>query len=249
MNLIDHLHSIVTPQVLPLVADHAGDKEAKRGVLSSFFGIFGARLSDPDTLDRIQSLSFDNIKDGNYVLDAVLQDDEGNSQVSILNGELAKEHNISEKTVGLLTTAAAPLVFEEFKSSVGTGSILAFLQDKIHDLAAYLPDWAEKLLPLGLITGAVDLAADTVSGTVSSVTGAITGNNKESHATHVNGQITPIKEEEESNFTKALLPIIGLVIFAGLAWLLLRSCQEKPAPVAAPVTPPSKTINQFLTKP
>ena len=31
------------------------------------------------------------------------------------------------------------------------------------------------------------------------------------------------------------MPIIGLLIFAGLAWLLLRSCQDKPAPVAAPV--------------
>lgn len=276
MNLIDHLHSTVTPQVLPLVAGHTGDEDAKRGVLSSFFGIFGARLSDPDTLARVQSLSFDNIKDGNYVLDAVLQDDKGDSQVSALNGELAKEHNIPEKTVGLLTTAAAPLVFEEFKSLAGTGSVSAFLQDKIHDLAAYLPDWAEKLLPLGLLAGAVglagsavsglgkgiggladkvgdtatslgqgvvntaDKAADTVSGAVSGVTGAITGSDKEPRATHVNGQVEPIKKEEGS-FMKTLLPIIGLVIFAGLAWLLLRSCQEKPTPVAAPATPPAET--------
>lgn len=281
MNLIDHLHDIVTPKVIALIADYAGEEDNKRGALSSFFGIFSARLSDPETLARVQNLSSDHIKDGNYVLDAVLQDEKGDSQVLSLNSEIAKEHNLPEKTVGALTTAAAPLIFKEFQSLAGTGSISAFLQDKIHDFAAYLPDWAEKLLPLGLLTGAIGLAGSAVSGlgkglgniadkvgdtatdlgqgalnvadkasdavtgavtdAVGSVTNAFKGDdNKDRTATHVNGQVEPVKQEE-GGFMKALLPIIGLVIFAGLAWLLLRSCQDKPTPVAAPVEKPAQT--------
>ncbi|MDO4895489.1 OmpA family protein [Moraxella sp.] len=54
-------------------------------------------------------------------------------------------------------------------------------------------------------------------------------------ATHVNTAATPAASgEQKGGFLKNLLPIIGLIIFGGLAWLLLRSCQEKPAPVAAP---------------
>ena len=34
---------------------------------------------------------------------------------------------------------------------------------------------------------------------------------------------------------KALLPIIGLIILAALAWALLRGCQDNPEPVATPV--------------
>ena len=34
---------------------------------------------------------------------------------------------------------------------------------------------------------------------------------------------------------KALLPIIGLIILAALAWALLRGCQDDPEPVATPV--------------
>lgn len=42
------------------------------------------------------------------------------------------------------------------------------------------------------------------------------------------------EEEKKGGFLKSILPIIGLIILGGLAWLLLRGCQDKPAPVAAP---------------
>lgn len=309
MNLIDHLHSTVTPKVLEIIADYAGDDKDKRNVLSSFFGIFGARLSDPEALNRVQNLSSEHIEDGNYVLDAVLQDENGDSQISGLNAELAKEFNLPEKTVGALTTAAAPLVFNEFKTLAGTNTISGYLQEKLHDLAAYLPDWAVKLLPLGLLGGAIglvgsavsglgkgvvgvaDKAGDVVSGAVSgvanvadkagdavtgavsgavsgvanvadkagdavsgAVTGAVSGvtgavgsvanafkGDDEKPATHVNSQVTHTEENNGGGFLKALLPIIGLVILAGLAWLMLRGCQEKPAPVAKPVEKPAET--------
>ena len=42
------------------------------------------------------------------------------------------------------------------------------------------------------------------------------------------------EEKEGGGFLKALLPIIGLIILAALAWALLKGCQKDPAPVASP---------------
>lgn len=135
----------------------------------------------------------------------------------------------------------------ELNTLAGSNSLSIFLQEKADDFAGFLPNWAEKLLPAGLLTGTDALGATSLAGITADATSTpttpvtpTTEKVSDPATAHVNGQVQPIKKEEGS-FMKALLPIIGLVIFAGLAWLLLRGCQEKPAPVATPVTPPAET--------
>ncbi|MBE9590963.1 OmpA family protein [Moraxella sp. K127] len=247
MNLIDHLQTIVTPKVLSLIGEHGGDDSAKRNALTGLFGLFGMNLANPDIAARVQALTPEQLEDGNHVLNTVVQDTQGTSQVSTLNNELASEHGLPNTTTEALTTTAAPLIVRELNTLAGSSSLATFLQEKADDFAGFLPNWAEKLLPAGLLAGvgalgatpSADIATDAASTPVTPVT-PTTESASEPTAAHVNGQVEPIKKEEGS-FMKALLPIIGLVIFAGLAWLLLRGCQEKPTPVAAPVTPPGET--------
>ncbi|UYZ69150.1 OmpA family protein [Moraxella bovis] len=247
MNPIDHLQTIVTPKVLSLIGEHGGDDTAKRNALTGLFGLFGVNLANPDIASRVQALTPEQLEDGNHVLNTVVQDTQGTTQVSTLNNELATEHGLSHTTTEALTNAAAPLIVHELNTLAGSNSLAIFLQEKADDFAGFLPNWAEKLLPAGLLTGTSALGATSLAGITADATSIpttpvtpTTEKVSDPATAHVNGQVQPIKKEEGS-FMKALLPIIGLVIFAGLAWLLLRGCQEKPAPVATPVTPPAET--------
>lgn len=247
MNPIDHLQTIVTPKVLSLIGEHGGDDTAKRNALTGLFGLFGVNLANPDIASRVQALTPEQLEDGNHVLNTVVQDTQGTTQVSTLNNELATEHGLSHTTTEALTNAAAPLIVHELNTLAGSNSLSIFLQEKADDFAGFLPNWAEKLLPAGLLTGTGALGATSLAGITADATSIpttpvtpTTEKVSDPATAHVNGQVQPIKKEEGS-FMKALLPIIGLVIFAGLAWLLLRGCQEKPAPVATPVTPPAET--------
>lgn len=76
------------------------------------------------------------------------------------------------------------------------------------------------------VTGAAAAAASTIGNKATEV--------KDAAATHINTATNAVTTEKKGGFLKGLLPIIGLIIFGALAWLLLRSCQDKPAPVAAP---------------
>ena len=97
--------------------------------------------------------------------------------------------------------------------------------------------------PVDAVSSGATAVADKVSSGATAVTGAaaagvgaLTGAAAtHSTAAHINTAEAPVQEEKKDGFLKSLLPIIGLIIFGGLAWLLLKSCQDKPTPVAAPV--------------
>ena len=245
MNLINHLQTVVSPKVLALIGEHDGNDTAKTNALTGLYGLFGANLSNPDIATKVQALTPAQLEDGNHVLSTLIQDAQGVSQVATLNNELAFEHGLPNTTTEALTANAAPLIVRELNTLAGSSPLHTFLQEKTDDFAGFLPNWAEKLLPAGLLAGAATLG---VSSSVNAATNATTNTSststleqpttkdKNPDVTHVNGQLKPIKKAEGS-FMKALLPIIGVVIFAGLAWLLLRGCQEKPTPVATPITP------------
>lgn len=258
MRIIEQLHHFVTPKVLELVRHQSGDDINKKNLLSSLYGILGARLSDPEAVNRLETLS-DEEKDSPKILDVLLQDEHGDSQVPLLTKELAKEHNLPQDTVTATVNTAAPLAFTQFKNLAEGNSVAVYLQDKLTDFADFLPSWAVALLPAGLLAGVAGLAGSAVSGvsniadkagnladkaatgvghvvsdvtdSAKAATGAVVGGAKDL----VGGTTTHTTQKSESNFLKTLLPIIGLIIFAGLVWLLLRACQDNKTPVAAPV--------------
>ncbi|MDO4896395.1 MAG: OmpA family protein [Moraxella sp.] len=284
MNIIEQLHKLITPKVLELVKHYTGDDESKGHLLTSIYGILGARLSDSSAVERVESLinkEADASDNGAKLLDALLQDDKGNSQVSLLTSELAKEHDLPESTTSAVLATATPLVLKEFKGLAGDISISAYLKSKLEDLAGFLPSWATALLPAGLLAGVAGFAGsvaggakDAVSGLASGVgnlaggvadgaknaTGAVVSGAKDvaSGAKDAVGSVASSASSVASNvghevaetakkgggFLKSLLPIIGLLILAGLIWLLLRSCQDTTTPVAKPVVNSSGTTAQ-----
>lgn len=261
MNIIEQLHQLITPKVLELVKHHTGDDESKRQLLTSVYGILGARLSDESAVERVESLmknDADASHDGKKLLDTLLQDEHGKSQVPLLTGELAKEYHLPESTTSATLTTATPLVLEQFKGLAGTGSISAYLKDKLEDFVALLPSWATALLPMGLLAGIAGVAGSVASTAKDAVSDLATGASNlasnvadgakgavSSVASGVSSATSNVSHEvaetakKGGGFLKSLLPIIGLIILAGLIWLLLRSCQDKPAPVAKPADTPA----------
>lgn len=244
MNFIKHLQDTITDKVLSNTHDLVGDDTTKREALSGFFSIFGLKLSDPNVFARLSELSPEQKLDGNHLLNTIFQDENGNSQVDRLQHELAQTSQLPTKTVQALTAVATPLALTETTLMAGTGGIAQFLQGHLQDLVADLPSWAEAFLPIGLLSGlaGAGLTASALSTATPSATSATNATpkstlsaNTASTATHVNDQVKPINTEPKpSGFAKTLLPVIGLVVCSGVAWLMLRGCQESPTPVAKP---------------
>lgn len=247
MNFIKHLQDTISDKVLSDTHDLAGDDITKREALSGFFSIFGLRLSDPNALARLSELNLEQKSDGDHLLNTIFQDENGESQLAKLQDNIAQTSHLPIDTVSALTATATPLMLTEITNVAGTGGIAEFLQDNVQDLVAHLPSWAEAFLPVGLLSGLAEaglstsaLSATTAPSTIS-VTGTTpkttqnTNTNTTPTAKHVNDQVKPINTESKpSGFAKTLLPIIGLVVCSGVAWLMLRGCQENPTPVAKP---------------
>lgn len=236
MSLINTLTELVTPHVLAATTTHAGDNAVKSNLLSAFYAIFASRLSDEGVFNRLSGLTNLDLDNGRNILDAVFNDDNAINQTAQLNDQLAKEFNLPVTTASALTAVSAPLVLSKLKSLAGTTALPVFLKDSSSAFASLLPSWAYALLPAGLLGGAAVAGAAAAQTAPQTAPQAVSAPQAAPAATHV------VREEpkKEGGFLKSLLPIIGALILAGLAWLLLRSCQDKPAPVAAPVQKPAE---------
>lgn len=227
MNLVNILSESVTPHVLAATTTHDGDATVKSKLLSAFYAIFASRLTDINSFERVSALQSTDLDNGRNILDAAFNDANTLNQTAQLNDQLAKEFNLSSITASALTAAAAPLALTKLKELAGDTSLPVFLKNSLSSFSALVPSWAYALLPVGLF------GASTIANPVSAAADPM--------ATHVAATPTDTgvlhKEKKEGSFLKSLLPIIGLIILAGLAWLMLRSCQDKPAPVAAPNEP------------
>ncbi len=200
--------SHLTRTVTPAVLGD-DNNPAKKSLLEQFYAIFAARLADNDTYNRFAN---DNIaRDDQGFYDRVWTDGSHRDQIS---RELAAKHNVDATAARGLVAMAAPLAFHEIKSLAGTTPVPQFLNDNLSSYQHHIPAWAAGIVPAGMVVGAP--AGERISDTTS---------------------MAPLVREEEKSgsFMKALLPIIGLIILAALAWALLRGCQDNPEPVATPV--------------
>lgn len=200
--------SHLTKTVSPAVLgdDHS---QPKKNLLEQFYAIFATQLADKGTYDRF----------GN---EEVLRDDQGfydrvwtdGAHRDTISQELASTHNVDATAARGLIAMAAPLAYHEIKNLAGTTPVPQFLHDNQATYQSHVPVWAATVLPAGVI--ASDHDGTRISDTTS---------------------MAPLQhtEEPKGGFMKALLPIIGLIILAALAWALLRGCQNNPEPVGTPV--------------
>ncbi|WP_375715517.1 OmpA family protein [Moraxella marmotae] len=236
MNLMNKLQNL-TPHILAVLKNHAGDNAGKTNVLNAFYAIFAARLSDEAVYQQAAALP-NNAEYGERLLDVVLGD------AKTVGGQLADHYQVASDTVWPALATAAPLAFDCIKQLAGDVSVPAFLRSQLADESQHLPAWALALLPAGLFAGTAAASTATATNTagvanavnVADTANAVNATNTATPtATHIDTKAAQaVSDETKGGFLKTLLPIIGLLIFGGVAWLLLRACQENPTPVAAP---------------
>ena len=205
MNIIEQLHQNVTPKVLQLVQYYIGNDQNKTHLLTSIYGILGARLSDDATAERVETLLKTNpnaLHNGAKVLDALLQDEHGNSQVALLTSELSKEHNLPQSTTDAILATAAPLILNEVKYLAKDSSIANYLQGKWSEFSHILPSWTHALLPAGLLAGFAGLASGA-SAKVGELAGGI-GNFAGKAAAEAEGLTDNVKDGAKAAGAAAL---------------------------------------------
>lgn len=228
MDIIGHLARTVTPAVLG--DNHNPQNES---LLKQFYALFAAKLSDNDTFNRLGTQEINREDLG--LFDRLWTDE---TQKSNIANELAAHNNVDVISVKGLLASAAPLAFNEIKSLAGGTPIPQFLRDNLSSFRDHIPAWATAVLPAGLLgagaAGAHALNANAATGATATPTAAHA--NTAGHRISDTTSNAPLQREEKEGggFLKALLPIIGLIILAALAWALLKGCQKDPAPVASP---------------
>lgn len=243
MSLINKLNERITPHVLTSIKNQDGDNADKSNLLTAFYTIFAGRLSNEDVYQRANALPDNELEHGHHLLNVAFSDvSTGDDQIASLSNQLADEYHVSPVTARTAIATAAPLALARIKEQAGALSVPSFIRTQLAKEENRLPTWANTLLPAGLFATAATTAAEPVT-TASAVVKEPVKPSVVTEPVHPAAATTPVKptaaqhyeNKEKSPFLKTILPIIGLIIFAGLAWLLLRACQDKPTPVAAPV--------------
>lgn len=233
LKIIDDLHQSVTPKVLDLTKDEAGSDSDKKDVLSTLYVFCATRLTDASAVGYADSLPGAEAESGLSLLNAINQNaPDSQGFLSALKDAAFTKLSLPAQTVDALANHALPLTYRELKNSAGTQSLNAYLAPQRDGFLTSLPTWATALLPVSLFGVAANATTPVNTVQNESVEPVVTG-------------VLHKEEKPSGSFMKALLPIIGAIILAGLAWMLLKSCQKQPTPVAAPM--PATTTEQAIT--
>ncbi|MDO4427087.1 MAG: OmpA family protein [Moraxella sp.] len=239
--IIDALQEYVTPAVLEATPDLVGDVTAKKGALGALYTLLATRLTDVATVKRLGALTATEHQDGDALLGALFQNDGTPVATKVgIYDAIANNLNLPIDTVSGLSAIGLPAAYDYIKSLAGVVPVEEYLSSEREGLLSGLPNWLVALLPAGLF-GLSSAAAAPVNPLVDTTPApapvvAPTATSSTPVAAPVAATTTVRKEEEKGGgFLKSLLPIIGLIILAALAWALLKACQKDPTPVAAPV--------------
>ena len=253
--IIEKLHELVTPSVLGQTESLEGSATDKTSVLSTLYSLLVVRLGDQDTATQVERLNAAELNDGVGLLGILFGGfgtDTSRATATDATGlisALANKFNLPSDTVSSLAGLALPLAVGQLKQLAGARGLQGYLASERGAVLSSMPAWLTALVPAGLAglfgtnglvgsvsnlaASATDATTDAVSSAASAVTGAAA--NTVNAANNAINSVT----EPQSSFMKSLLPIIGLIILAGLAFVMLRACQKNDVPVAAPMTTPT----------
>lgn len=256
--ILKSLQEVVTPAVLNLTKAEEGNDTDKSSVLDTLYALVATKLTDTTACERVLALSEEEQESGIMLFDTLFADEIAGATeptfVHTLYNSLADKFTLPTTTISALVLGSLPLIFKHLKAAAGTKSIPAYLSEEREGLLSAIPAWLVGLLPAGLL-GASALGATALGATGASATTATPTATPNVDASATLPPVNPLSEpapavpsyapeptsitttttkKEDEGFLKGLLPIIGLLIFAGLAWLMLKSCQKQPTPVATP---------------
>lgn len=234
MNIIEHLAKAVTPALLGSSAD-----KSESSLLNQLFAILLGRFTDGGVTSKVfdayntltsngsinpSDLSVDSLSS----LSSLVWEDDAQADSVVKN--LAENHGIGAGKVKGLMASALPLVLGQLKGLADDKPVAQYLADQSQGEASftnYIPNWAMSILPAGLL-GAGAVAAKAISSKADDP--------KPAYAASSNSTSTKVThtEKKDGGFLKGLLPLLGLLLLALLAFFLLKGCPggEK-APAAA----------------
>lgn len=224
MNIIEHLSRTVTPVVL---GNNANDTN-RASLLEKVYAIIVARLADNGIYNGFADTTVS--KEDTGFFDRLLPE---TTHRSNMVRELSKQYNVPEQETQNLVNRAAPLAYNEVRNLAGSSSVSSFLGSNLSSVGTALPAWSYAMLPAGVL-GSLNINQPNANLNKTQTTTRPT--------TRVEEQLVATPKREEGGLMKMLLPLIGLLILAALAWALLRSCNHKPEPVVAPASAPASTI-------
>lgn len=235
INLIEHLAKTVTPALLGAAVD-----KSESSMLNQLFAILLGRFTDGGVTSKVfdaynKLTSNGSINPSDLSVDSlsslsslVWKDD---SQADSIVSNLAENHGIGAGKVKGLMASALPLVLGQLKGLAGDKSVDQYLSDQPTDQESsftnYIPNWAMSMLPAGLL-GAGAVAANAISSKADDP--------KPAYASSSNSTSTKVThtEKKDGGFLKGLLPLLGLLLLALLAFFLLKGCPGgDKAPAAA----------------
>lgn len=205
--IITSLHNYVTPDVLSNTVHLEGDETSKKNALSHLYSVLATSLAYDKNESRLATLDTTN---GDTLLGTLTSDTTTSHSTQGLYEAIATQENLPVATVSALASEAMPKAYAHIKSTAGSKTLPAYLSSERDGLIGTLPATLLPLLPAGLVALGTPVAPAT------------------------EGVLTKT-EKESGSAMKALLPIIGALILAGLAWALLKGCQKEPTAVATPV--------------
>lgn len=206
--IISSLHDHVTPEVLSNTAHLEGSDTSKKNALSHLYSVLATSLAYDKNESRLATLDATN---GDALLGTLVTDTTTTHSTQGLYEAIATQEGLPVATVSALATEAMPKAYNHIKTTAGTKTLPTYLASERDGLIGILPATLLPLLPAGLVAVGTPVAPAT------------------------EGVLTKT-EKESGSAMKALLPIIGALILAALAWALLKGCQKEPAAVATPVT-------------
>lgn len=237
MHLIDKISSFVTPHVLAQSKVQIGDNTTKATALSVFYPVFLFFLSQDSTYEEAITLPKDDKDYTQKLLDKVFFGEAQSGKLLML--KLAEHFQLPNATTAALVSAAAPLTLKKIQEILDAQSDGVHLRSFLTGFNAALPAWASGLLPTDMLAGGATLilklpAAKYVNAAQTPLM-SVVANEPEPTVKYIDTKAAmATHSRKKGSFIKSLLPIIGLLIFGGLAWVLLRSCQNDPKPIAAP---------------
>lgn len=231
MNIIDTLKTRVATSLFG-----GNTTPAQSSVLEQFLSLFVTQLANKDI-----NLSGVN-NTGNEILQRLFPDNSARQQMI---DKLADQNQLNRSEAHSLVESAAPVAYNELNTMAAGQPIPQYLNQHIGGVLERVPAWAAGFLPAGLLAGFGAAARHLISDEtykVSDSAHAVQGTPVQTVKTTPvdTAKREPVKpapvltevREDKPGLAKWLLPLIGLLILIPLLLWLMRSCSEKPQPVA-----------------
>ncbi|PIE47684.1 MAG: hypothetical protein CSA42_02660 [Gammaproteobacteria bacterium] len=252
INIVEQLATAIAPKILGANADRS-----EASLLNQFIAIILGRFTDDSVFSTVLEGYNKITGNGNINLDDIGMDSLSELASSVWSDKqqsidvlqnLASNHGVGESKVKGIMVSALPLILSQVKGLAGDAPVPQFLREQPKEddksFLSFIPNWATGLLPAGL------LGAATVAAVAPKQDVKVEENTQPAYVSDTKTTTTPVTTAQNDNndngggFLRGLLPLLGLLILAALAWAMLKACPSEQA--TAPAAEESAEVAEEL---